>query len=104
MTTSTLTEESQRAARAGKIIAAGWESFRAQVVAPDASPTQLREMRLAWFAGAQYLYTALIRMMDAGDEPTAADLAVMMAIDDELNAFAADFTARLAHDAAAGNG
>lgn len=95
-----LTEESVRYAREGRIIEGGWASLRNAVVSPHAPPAQLREMRMAFFAGAQYLYASLMRMMDAGDEPTHADLALMRAIDDELTSFAQDFAARQAHDAA----
>jgi hypothetical protein len=71
----------------GKLIEAGWVSFRHLVVHPDAPPDQLREMRIAFFAGAQHLFASINSIMDEDAEPTDADLQRMQSISDELEAF-----------------
>jgi hypothetical protein len=71
----------------GKLIAAGWLSFRHLVVHPDAPLDQLHEMRIAFFAGAQHLFASINSILDEDAEPTDADLQRMQAISDELDAF-----------------
>jgi hypothetical protein len=44
-------------------IAEGFATFRAQVMAEDAGPVQLGEMRLAFFAGSWYTANLLIELM-----------------------------------------
>jgi hypothetical protein len=71
----------------GKLIAAGWLSFRHLVVHPDAPLDQLHEMRIAFFAGAQHLFASINSIMDEDAEPTEADLGRMQSISDELDHF-----------------
>lgn len=78
----------------GKIIEAGWIGFRLMAY-PDGAPTeQLEQLRQTFFAGAQHLYTSILRVLDPGDEPTDADLSRMGLIDAELKAFIEDFQLR----------
>jgi hypothetical protein len=76
----------------GKIIEAGWVSLRMISIPEDASETQLREMRMAFFAGAQHLFGSIMSILDPGEEPTEKDLERMELINNELQGFIADFS------------
>ncbi len=80
----TLTDE-------GKLIEAGWVSLRRACLPPDAGDVQLREMRMAFFAGAQHLFGSIMTILEPDAEPTEADLRRMTLIDDELQRFIQDF-------------
>jgi hypothetical protein len=71
----------------GRLIEAGWVGLRAAAVPPSAPPVQIREMRLAFMAGAQHLFASLNAIIDEGREPTDDDLRRFNLIADELNAF-----------------
>lgn len=70
------------------LVAQSWTSFRLAVIAPDAGPLQIQEMRRAFYAGAQGLLGTILRGLGPEDEPTEADLLQMGAITDELSEFA----------------
>jgi len=81
----------------GEVIALGFASF---IVATyddyETMPeTQLRQLRTAYFAGAQHLFASINTMLDDGDEPTAADMKRMDLINHELNAFVDELKQRL---------
>lgn len=78
----------------GKLIEAGWVGLRLAAIAPDASATQLEEMRNAFFAGAQHLFASIMDILDPGEEPTSADLERMNLIDKELRVFIENFKLR----------
>lgn len=78
----------------GRIIEAGWQGLRLMAVPPGAPPVQIREMRNAFFAGAQHLFSTIMRTLDPGDEPTEADMRRLDNIQAELDAFIKDFEAR----------
>lgn len=80
----------------GKLIEAGWVSLRITALPADAPAVQLEEMRNAFFAGAQHLFTSIMAFLDvaAGDEPTEDDLRRMTLIDAELQAFINDYSLR----------
>lgn len=80
----------------GRLIEAGWQAFRAMTIPPHASDTQLREMRKAFFIGAQHLFASIMTMMEPGKEETPADLARMGHISAELARFMQDLMAELA--------
>ena len=71
----------------GKLVEAGWAALRLQAMSPEASPQQVEQMRLAYFAGAQHLYASIMTMLDAGEEPTSDDLRRMQLIETELDGF-----------------
>lgn len=79
----------------GKLIEAGWASLRLLAIPPTAGPTQLAEMRMAFFAGAQHLFGSIMVALDEGEEPTADDMRRMELISAELADFAHDLTAAL---------
>jgi hypothetical protein len=80
----------RRLTNEGRVIEAGWHALRVLVVPDDASQEQLSMMRLAFFSGAQHLYSAMVQALrsDQDDkEPTAEDMARLDKIEEELSAF-----------------
>ncbi len=71
----------------GKLIEAGWVSMRALAIPKDAPEIQVREMRMAFMAGAQHLFSSIFAIMDSDREPTAQDLKRMDLIHAELLVF-----------------
>lgn len=80
----------------GLLIEAGFASLRHFAIAKDAPLDQVAEMRMAFMAGAQHVYSSIMTMMDGGEEPTEADMRRMAAIDKELEEFGKQLTLRLA--------
>lgn len=78
----------------GKLIEAGWVGLRLAAVPLDAPAIQLDEMRNAFFAGAQHLYSSIMTILDPGAEPTDNDLRRMELIHNELQGFIQDFELR----------
>lgn len=78
----------------GKLIEAGWVGLRIAAVPLDAPAIQLEEMRNAFFAGAQHLFSSIMTILDPDVEPTEKDLERMDLIDRELKAFINDFQIR----------
>ena len=81
-------------ADSGKLIESGWVGMRLACDLVDAPADQLREMRMAFFAGAQHLFGSIMTVLEPGDEPTDKDLARMDLIDKELKTFISDFAAK----------
>jgi hypothetical protein len=75
----------------GKLIEAGWVSMRLACKLEDAPAIQLREMRMAFFAGAQHLMGSMMSALDPDAEPTDDDLRRMGLIHDELERFIGEF-------------
>lgn len=71
----------------GKLIEAGWIGLRIATDMIDAPADQLKEMKMAYMAGAQHLYASIMNMQDEGSEVTEADYNRMALIDAELRAF-----------------
>lgn len=78
----------------GLLIEAGFVMLCKMAMAPDAPASQLIEMRMAFFAGAQHLFGTIMNILEPGAEPTDADLRRMDLIDAELKRFIAEFEAR----------
>lgn len=74
----------------GLLVEAGWMGFRLGAMHPDAPADQVSEMRLAFFAGAQHLFTSMMTMLDPDAEPTEQDMERMTQISKELERFTAD--------------
>ena len=68
----------------GKLIEAGFAAFAHFVVPKDAPVIQLREMQLAFMAGAEHVFSSIMNILDPGEEPTDADLRRMDLIQKEL--------------------
>ncbi len=81
----------------GKLIAGGFVSFvTAAYGGPEKlSPDQLRNLRIAFFAGSQHVFGSITTMLEAGDEATDADMARMSAIAAELDEFIATYMAQM---------
>lgn len=80
-------EISKRFLAEGKLIEAGFASLQLTAMSREAPPDQVREMRMAFFAGAQHLWGTIMNVMDPGTEPTDADLKKMDLIQKELDGF-----------------
>lgn len=89
-------ELSRELARQGRIIAGGYAAFAQLAIPVDAPPVQIRQMQLAFFAGAQHLYATAMNAFSGEHEPTDEDLALMASVDHELCVFAQQFEAALA--------
>lgn len=80
--------------RNGKLIEAGFLGLKYSGISPLAPPIQVADMRLAFFAGAQHVFTSVLLMLEPGDTPTPNDLTRMSQIHDELEAFFAEMKVR----------
>ena len=78
----------------GKLIEAGWLGLRIACELEDAPAIQLEEMRNAFFAGAQHLFSSIMTLLEPDAEPTDKDLERLDLIDGELMAFINDFSVR----------
>ena len=86
--TKSLTDE-------GRIIEAGWEGFRATVIPRNANDDQVTASRTIFFAGASYLLSSIMQILDPGSEATEADLERMNKIHAELSAFEQELLNRI---------
>lgn len=77
----------------GLLVEAGWCLFRAMLISPAAPEHQLREMRMAYYTGAQHVFASMMGSLDEGSEPTAADLQRMAHLEAELGKFAEEMLA-----------
>lgn len=75
----------------GQLIEAGWLDLRYKTIAMSAATTQIEEMRMAFFAGAQHLFSSIITALDPDAEPTQTDMYRMHQIHNELQVFIGDF-------------
>lgn len=91
-----LEQLTKRLADDGKLIEAGWVSLRLHAVPLNAPAGQLEEMRNAFMAGAQHLFSSIMTMLDPGVEPTGADMDRMSLIAAELEAFGKELELRVA--------
>lgn len=79
----------------GKLIEAGWVGLRMSIFPNGASKQQLEDMRKAFFAGAQHLFSSIMTILDEDKEPTEADMRRMGLISDELEEFGKQLTIEL---------
>jgi hypothetical protein len=71
-------------------LAAGWTSFEQSVFSPEIGPVQRREMRRAFYSGAEELFSTIMAMLEPGEDATDADLTRMSDLHDELERFKED--------------
>jgi hypothetical protein len=79
-----------------KHIDEAWQDLRANILPPHAPAIQLKEMRRAFYAGAQAMMNALVlNVSDTGDinDVTPEDEALIEDIQAELQQFADDLQA-----------
>jgi hypothetical protein len=71
------------------LMAEQWAKFAVAVLPQDASVIQRREMKRAFYAGAQAIMFKVIAALAPEEEPTEADLQMMSDLEQELQDFAA---------------
>jgi hypothetical protein len=71
----------------GLLVEAGWIGLRRVWLPPDAPEHQVKDLRWAFMAGAQHLYSSMMTILDEGDDATQLDLDRMAKIHNELDAF-----------------
>lgn len=74
----------------GRLVEAGFVIFADAVISPTAPEVQREEMRLAFMAGAEHVFSSLVNIMEGEGEgesemPTEADLRRMDLINKELD-------------------
>lgn len=77
----------------GKLIEAGFALYVMQALKSDVrnvSPHVLRDVRNAFMAGAEHVYSSIMTTLDPGEEPTEADMERLDLIDAEVEAIRAD--------------
>lgn len=79
----------------GRLIEGGFVAFRLAVISPDAPAVQVKEMRNAWFAGAQHVFASIMATLDEGAEPTDADMQRISNIAAELDDFTKELERRV---------
>lgn len=80
----------------GKLVEAGFAAFAHFVIPKDAPPIQVSEMRLAFMAGAEHVFSSIITMLDPGEEPSEADLRRMDLIHQEIEQWRVRLSDRVA--------
>lgn len=78
----------------GRLVEAGFAAFRHYVMPNDAPPIQVSEMRLAFMAGAEHVFSSIMNIMDPGEEPTDADMRRMSLIQTEIDHWRATLSER----------
>src|SRR4029077_20806120 len=78
----------------GLLIEAGWQTLKMMSVPPNAPQIQIDEMRNAFFAGGQHIFSSIITILDPEEEVTEADIRRMDAIEKELQNFYKEFVAK----------
>lgn len=68
-----------------------WESYRKRVLPANAGAVQVEETRRGFYAGCAGLFGLITNHMSPGEEITEADVAVLDAIQRELDEYLAAF-------------
>jgi hypothetical protein len=71
-----------------ELIRLAWESYRAHVVPAGAEAVQINETKLAFFAGAQALFSIINAVMTEDRDVTEEDIRNVSYLDQELRDFA----------------
>jgi hypothetical protein len=78
-----------------KMIEKNFDKFMVACGLGDASGLQRSEMRRAFFAGVRFYLAFIMQHAEAGDEPTDQDMALMDALEVEMENFVRDVEAGL---------
>lgn len=70
-----------------QLMAEQWDQFARGVLPANCPEDQRREMRRAFYAGAQAILFRVIEAFAPGSEPTEEDLLIMQGVHDELQEF-----------------
>jgi hypothetical protein len=76
-----------------QLMAEQWDDFARRVLPISTSPTQRREMRRAFYAGAEAILMRVIESFAPENEPTPEDVQLMENVYQELTTFAAEVKA-----------
>lgn len=79
----------------GKLIEAGWVGLRSECICDDAPEMQLSAMKMAFFAGAQHLFSSIMGVFEKGEDVTENDQRRITNIHIELHKFAELFRQRV---------
>ena len=74
-------------------IGPAWLRFEVMVLPPNASAIQRREMRKAFYGGAAILFKLIVHGLEAGEEPTDADLKMFDNISAEIDEYGEELDA-----------
>lgn len=69
------------------LVAEQWDQFSRAIMPKDAPSDQRREMRRAFYAGAQAVLFGVIVAMAPEEEVTDSDMAALQGVQDELKDF-----------------
>jgi hypothetical protein len=75
----------------GLLIEAGFAGFRGMCMSQEAEESQIVELRIAFFGGAQHLFNSIMHVLDPEEEPTTQDMQRMNKIAEELQRFGEQF-------------
>lgn len=78
-----------------KYIETAWLRFEQMVLPRDASALQRSEMRKAFYGGASVLFKIIVDRLEAGEEPTEADLRMMDDINAEIDEWGQELDAEV---------
>lgn len=82
--------EARRLVDQGRLIESGWVGLRALWVPAEAPVKQVQDLRMAFMAGASYLFASIMAVMDSDADPTDKDMERIEAIAKELKQFEED--------------
>jgi hypothetical protein len=85
-----LQELTKKLADEGRLIELGWVGLLRAAIPADAPDVQIREMRMAFMAGAQHLFASIMNMLDGEVEPSVDDMRRLDLIHRELETFRAE--------------
>jgi hypothetical protein len=97
-----LEQLSRKLADEGRLIEAGWVALRIQAIPNNAPAVQLQEMRMAFMAGAQHLFSSIMTILEDGVMETEADMTRMELISKELETFEQELRLRVGKPAGSG--
>ena len=80
----------------GRLIEAGFRAMCASTLTSGVTEDQLADLRMAYMAGAQHLFSSIVSILDSDREPTMNDLRRMDLINQELERFVAEMRFRVA--------
>jgi len=89
-------ELTKKLADEGKLIEAGFAAMQVLML-QNASAAQVRDMRIAYMAGAEHLFRSITAVMDPGLEETERDMRRMTLINDELERWRGLLASHLGH-------
>jgi hypothetical protein len=89
-----LVQLSKKLTDEGKLIEAGFVGLRLAGFKANATPEELNDARIVFFAGASHLFSSIMTILAPGTEPTDKDLDRMSKIHEELERFLKDFKLR----------